>query len=52
MDLSNKNIKHYCIEGRILFYFYQTEVSLNAHVFSKINKNIKCGKKTMIFNNI
>ena len=39
MDLSNKNIKHYCIEGRILFpYFYQTEVSLNAHLFKNKQK--------------
>lgn len=39
MDLSNKNIKHYCIKGRILFpYFYQTEVSLNARLLKNKQK--------------
>jgi hypothetical protein len=46
MNLSNKNIKHYCIEGRILFpYFYQTEVSLNARLFKlemKIMEHAMC----------
>ena len=39
MDLSNKNINHYCFEGRILFpYLYQTEVSLNARLFKNKQK--------------
>ena len=39
MDLSNKNINHYCTEGRILFpCFYQTEVSLNARLFKNKQK--------------